>query len=209
MVNLTIRIPRWLDEMFVWPVMIYRKIKHGCVFRRIYLGEGLYTVVDPEDYYRYGHMKWCLGAHRTKAYAICGVKQKDGSIRTAGLHRIIKKPGKGRVADHWNNNSLDNRKSNLRSATRAQNCCNRPKSRFKKTSKYVGVSYEKGQNRWAVKLRYKGKRYWGGGYKTEIEAAKAHDKIAKKYQGEYAKLNFPPKDSGVPCLPRRIFGLKD
>jgi hypothetical protein len=209
MVGVQIKIPIWLDKIIVWPVVMYRKIKYGYPFRRIYLGEGLYTIVDPEDYYLHGHKKWCLGAHRARPYAIRGVRQKDGAIKTEGPHSVILKVRKGRVVDHCNNNSLDNRSGNLRSATRAQNCCNKQKSRFKKTSKYIGVSYEKGQDRWAVKVKYKGKAHWGGGYKTEIEAAKAHDKIAKKYQGRFARLNFPPKELVVPCLPRRIFGLRD
>ena len=32
-----------------------------------------------------------------------------------------------------------------------------------------------------------------GYYADEIEAAKAYDRVAKKYRGEYAFLNFPKK----------------
>jgi hypothetical protein len=208
MVGVEIKIPIWVDMILMWPVLMYRKIKYGCVFRRIYLGEGLYTIVDPEDYYRYGHMKWCLGAHRAKAYAVCGVKQKDGSIKTVGLHRIIKKPGKGRVADHWNNNSLDNRNGNLRSATQAQNSYNR-KKRKNATSKYIGVSFHKKTKKWRVKIKHRGKDRCIGRFKKEIDGARAYDCAALKFRGEYARLNFPAKETIVPCLPRRVFGLKD
>jgi hypothetical protein len=171
-------------------------------------GEGLYTIVDPEDYYRYGHMKWCLATHGTKPYAVCGVKQKDGSIKTVRLHRIIKKPGKGRVVDHWNNNSLDNRNSNLRSATRAQNSYNR-KKRKNATSKYIGISFNKRLRIWDVQIMHKGKHIWLGRFKREIDGARAYDRAALKYRGRFAKLNFPPKESVVPCLPPQVFGLKD
>jgi hypothetical protein len=41
-----------------------------------------------------------------------------------------------------------------------------------------------------AKIRYQGKRIWLGSFKDEIEAAKAYDEAAKKYHGEYARLNF-------------------
>jgi hypothetical protein len=190
-VNLTIGIPVWLDKICTWPVMVYRKQKHGYDFRRIYLGEGIWTILDQEDYYLYGHIKWCLGAHRARAYAISGARDRKGKIQTISLHGVIMKPRKGLVVDHRNGDSLDNRKANLRLATRTQNSCNKQKTKSKTTSKYIGVSYEKGQKRWAVKVKYRGKSHWVGGFKSEIEAAKARDKAAKKYHGEFARLNFP------------------
>jgi hypothetical protein len=201
-----IKVPNWLDKICTWPVMVYRRYKYGFPFRRIYLGEGLYTIVDPEDYYRYGHMKWCLGAHRARPYAVCGVRQKDGSIKTESLHRIIKKPRKGLVVDHWNNNSLDNRKSNLRSATHAQNSYNREK-RKNATSKYIGVSFDKQTKKWRVKIKLRGKDRCIGRFKREIDGAHAYDRAALKYRGRFARLNFPPKELIVPCLPPRVFGL--
>ncbi|MGA2093499.1 MAG: AP2/ERF family transcription factor [Sedimentisphaerales bacterium] len=206
--SITIRIPVWLDRILAWPVMVYRRYKYGFPFRRIPLGEGIYTIVDPDDYYRFGHMKWCLGAHRAKPYAVCGVRQKDGSIKTVGLHRIIKNPGKGRVVDHKNGDSLDNRSANLRSATHAQNTYNR-KKRKNATSKYIGVSFSNWSRIWDVQIKHKGKQIWLGRFKREIDGARAYDRAALKLRGRFARLNFPPKELIVPCLPRRVFGLRD
>ena len=37
-----------------------------------------------------------------------------------------------------------------------------------------------------------GEKIFLGRFKDEIEAAKAYDKAAKKYYGQYTSLNFPP-----------------
>ena len=189
-VNLTIGIPAWLDRIFAWPAMVYRRHKYGYEFRRIYLGEEEWTIVEPADYYRVGNIKWCLGGHERKSYAIGGIRNKNGGVKTVYLHREIMTAPKGRIVDHKNGDSLDNRRANLRLATHAQNSSNKRKTRSKTTSRFIGVSFEKLQHRWAVKIKHKGKSYWIGGFKSELEAAKARDSAAKKYHGEFARLNF-------------------
>jgi len=44
-----------------------------------------------------------------------------------------------------------------------------------------------------LRLTINGRRESFGYYADEIEAAKAYDRVAKKYRGEYASLNFPKK----------------
>jgi hypothetical protein len=189
-VNLTIGIPSWLDRIFTWPAMVYRRRKYGYEFRRIYLGEEVWTIVEPADYYRVGNIKWCLGGHERKSYAIGGIRNKKGGVKTVYLHREIMNATDERFVDHRNCDSLDNRRSNLRFATRTENVRNRRKQK-NTTSQFIGVSFHKSKGKWVSEIRCNGKRIWLGRFKSELEAAKARDRAAKKYHGNFARLNFP------------------
>ena len=72
--NLNIRIPEWLDKICVCPLMGYRQLKYGYTFRKIYLGEGEYTIVEPPDYYAYGKYKWVLLGTGRHVYAVREMK---------------------------------------------------------------------------------------------------------------------------------------
>lgn len=92
--------------------------------------------------------------------------------------------------DHKDGNSLNNQRSNLRIVTNQQNSFNM-KSRIGCVSKYKGVVWDKTHNKWQVRISVSGKRKHIGLFIDEVEAAKAYDTAAKKYFGEFAKLNFP------------------
>ncbi|MGB8225740.1 MAG: AP2 domain-containing protein, partial [Sedimentisphaerales bacterium] len=84
---------------------------------------------------------------------------------------------------------LDNRKSNLRLATRSQNNCNRKQK--KGTSKYRGVCYNKRTKKWRAAISFNGMYKHLGFFDSEEEAGRAYDEAAKIYHGEFASLNFP------------------
>ena len=107
------------------------------------------------------------------------------------MHREILNAPAGVLVDHINHNGLDNRKANLRLATRAQNCWNRKKPKMRKcASRFKGVGWHKGNKKWVSRIRFNGRRISIGYFNDEVEAAKSYDEAAKKYHGEFAVLNF-------------------
>ncbi len=206
MTTVRIKVPNWLDLIFTLPVLLYRLCRFGGSFRRIYLGEGVWTIVSPQDYYRLADYNWYLSSNGTNFYAFRNAKVAPGKIKMVSMHRQIMQnelDAAGRklnpvpctlypklVVDHKNNDTLDNRRNNLRIATHSQNAYNSKKVKTKTSSKYIGVYFEKATRRWTVKIRTNGKRLWLGRFKSEITAAHTYDKAARKYHKEFAKLNF-------------------
>lgn len=112
-----------------------------------------------------------------------GGDKRDVSLGVAILGRR-----EGMVVDHINGDRLDNRRSNLRHATRRENAWNSRK--YKHTaSAYKGV--RPSGNCWRAVI-YDGPKQIGlGHYKTEVEAARAYDRAARERRGAFAALNFP------------------
>ncbi|MHC4243839.1 MAG: HNH endonuclease [Planctomycetota bacterium] len=189
----TISIPDWLAGPFLAAVMLYRRIRYGYPFRRIPLTRGKYTIVDPEHYERLNKHKWQASKGSNTFYASRSVWDKVNKKKyTIKMHREIITPPYPLVVDHINHNGLDNRKANLRPATKSQNCINKPCIKKKGAhSKYRGVTWQKSINKWQAQIRINGKHKVIGYYKDETAAAREYDKAARKFHGEFAVLNFP------------------
>ena len=152
---------------------------------------GQYAIVDPEDYERLARYKWHAMKSRHTFYAArYGRRDKDGKRKCYMMHREIMKLEGETVCDHINGNGLDNRKVNLRPATRAQNGWNRGKSKMKSRSRYKGLAWDSKDKRWEVRISVNGRRIYIGRFQDQIEAARAYDRAARRYHGRYAQFNF-------------------
>jgi hypothetical protein len=190
-VNLTIGIPGWLDKICTWPVLLYRNLKYGHSFRKIPLGEGRFTIVEPGDFYQLNRFNWCAKENGPRIYAVRLVGDSNNRTKIISMHREIMGEPAGMLVDHRNRNTLDNRKENLRLATHSQNQFNKGKTTRKTTSRFIGVFFEKQSGRWVARTTVGGKRIWLGRFDDETEAARAYDEAAREYHKEFAQFNFP------------------
>lgn len=144
-----------------------------------------YALIDDEDYDQLIALKgWRVNA---KGYACIQYKdKKTGKSAVILMHRIIMSAPGGMDVDHINGDRLDNRRENLRLATRSQNLQNRIKRKIG-SSRYKGVVRDnRWQGTWQAFIR--GKSI--GTFKNELHAAVAYDLWAIHEFKEFAHTNF-------------------
>jgi hypothetical protein len=81
------------------------------------------------------------------------------------------------VVDHINNNREDNRLENLQLITPRENSS---KDRMGYSSRYIGVSKHKANDKWEAKIHIKGKNIYLGRFTTEQEAYLAYQNKLKE-----------------------------
>jgi hypothetical protein len=131
-------------------------------------GETVYALVDAEDYERLAQFNW----HGVKGYAT-RIKQENRVRTRFSMHREILGlgPADKIEVDHINRKPLDNRRANLRLATRAENGRNLS-PRKNAVSPYRGVLYCRRGGKWIARAYLAGHAYFLGRHALEVEAAR-------------------------------------
>lgn len=155
-------------------------------------GKGKFALVDDDDFEELSQYTWNFNhkkGHIT-GYAIHYERLSNGRWIGHLMHRRVLDAHPGVHVDHINGNGLDNRKGNLRLATNQENSRNRQS--FRGQSPYKGVTLNR--KRWAARIVVDEKTIRLGTFDTQTEAAKAYNKAAIEFFGEFAHLNEIPDE---------------
>lgn len=136
------------------------------------------AMLDREDEHVLGSYTWriCPSGYVRRRY--------DGNV--IYLHRQIMAAPPDMQVDHINGNRADNRKTNLRLCTSAQNTQNSfvPKNN---STGFKGVSRRGGY--WVARIGADGRLFFLGRFLDPREAAHAYNRAAIRLHGEFARLN--------------------
>lgn len=160
------------------------------------LTRGLVALIDDADLPLVRDIAWRAAPIKRgngKCYAACTVNRPKKT--TVYMHRLIAGLLPGQMVDHINRDTLDNRRENLRPASRSQNAANTDQAVG--ASGFRGVYFDKGCFRAFIWIKKRPIRL--GSFATAIEAARVRDSAALAAYGSFARLNFPTmiEDGGI------------
>lgn len=164
----------------------YRLIKFYGNAAYMQLTQGFWAVLDAEDAYlvcgRDWHARKCSGP----VYAVAnGHPDENGKRGQIQMHRLIMGAPKGILVDHRDGNGLNNRRSNLRLATKAENARNKPAHRNNRSG-LKGVHWSQVNRRWIALITHDGQKHHLGTFGTKEEASAAYEAAAIRLHGEFA-----------------------
>jgi hypothetical protein len=134
------------------------------------------TIIDTVDLPRaksYENSWIANEARNGSLYVYIILYTENGKKKVLKLHRMLMNAPKGLVVDHINHETLDNRSSNLRICTNAENCQNFNKARKTSKSGVLGVYYHERIKRWIATFSKKGCARYSECFKTFDEAKEA------------------------------------
>lgn len=152
-------------------------------YREIPLTKGQVVIVDAADYEWLSKWKWSAKwSESTGSFYAYRNARIDGKHTTIRMHRLILglHYGDKGFGDHINRVTLDNRRKNLRVATRTENNINQ-RIRKDNTSGVRGVSWVKLSSCWKAQISVNGKKKSLGYFSSIDGAVEAYKKAETTY----------------------------
>lgn len=160
--------------------------------KKIPVGKSGFALVDDEDYPLPSEYKWQRSSY---GYAMAHIGRINGHQKSLIMARVIMNAPKGLLVDHIDGNILNNQKSNLRLATKAQNVQHRVKLNSNNKTGARGV-HKRPYGAYCAQITFNFKCVSLGHYKTIKEAASAYDAAAKILHKNFATTNEMLKEMG-------------
>lgn len=113
--------------------------------------------------------------------------------RLVRMHKLLTGTDRQQHVDHRMGNGLDNRRSEIRLASRNQNMWNSAKKNRGgnklTSSQYKGVSFSKAERQWVAEVWKNSRKVFRKGFTSESFAAFAYNIVAEREFGEFARIN--------------------
>jgi hypothetical protein len=151
-------------------------------------GDIIHCLVDSADLPKLLAFKatwFALWHPRTRSFYVGGNVRDAGKKSGRGqvkMHRFLTDTPCGLQVDHWNHDTLDNRRSNLRIVTQSVNQMNRRGAKRDSTIGHRGISPYRRDGNFMLRVTINGERKTIGYFDTVEEALTARDSFP-----EYAR----------------------
>lgn len=149
------------------------------------LTKGCEAVIDAKDAPIVDRWNWCamVRSNTIYAYRYRTSGTKKGALL---LHRALMDEPKGLDVDHRDGDGLNNRRSNLRAATHAENQRNQRLAK-NNTSGFKGVTWHKARAKWQAQIVLNGRNHFLGYFRCQTAAAVAYAKASAEFHGEFGR----------------------
>lgn len=175
------------------PPIVKRPIRIEGTIAYVALTQGYEAVIDAADVPLVDGRNWIAAV----------VRRRDGSIRTVYattreplgpyrqttiyMHRLLSGTADGLETDHEDADGLNNRRANLRTATKAQNMHNQ-RLPGNNASGVKGVSRDKWSGKWHARIGVNGKRKSLGYFDDLDAAAAAYARASSELHGNFGRI---------------------
>lgn len=153
------------------------------------LTDGYEAIIDAADVPLVSVGNWYAQASSRKDGSLLTVyaKRDFGNVRSVRLHRYLLDASEAEFVDHIDGDGLNNRRSNLRVATPAQNAHN-ARVRVDNVSSYKGVFWDADHQRYRARITAHKQSHSLGNFRCVTAAAVAYVKASRRIHGEFGRV---------------------